>query len=237
MMRNFLLLTLCLLTANCFAADGTFQQELGERTLELEEIYYEDFTGGMDNWLAEGNARVSVSGGWLEVDCGETGYATVWCRTSFEGQQLVEYDIRLMPDTRQSNVNMFLMAGNPDAEGLLATTAQRDGEYGQYHEFRNYLITLLNNTSPEKREQLRVRLRLDPGFELVEEQWHPPFVFGKVYHVAYLIEPPKVSVYLDGDLVGSVEYAATYSSGLHGLRIWHTHSIYDNFRVSRLVGR
>ncbi|MBW7996541.1 MAG: hypothetical protein FVQ81_08255 [Candidatus Glassbacteria bacterium] len=219
------------------AAAETSSRMLGNRSVVLEEIYYEDFEGGLDDWLPEGSAAVSLNRGWLEVDGagGEGGYTTIWCRTPFEGPQLVEYDVRLMSRSMESNVNMFLLAGNPDVEGLLATTASRDGSYGQYHEFPNYLITILNGTSPEKREQLRLRMRLDPGFELVEEGWFEPLTFGRVHHVAYLLEPPKVSVYLDNRLLGSAVYGKTYTRGLHGLRIWRTHSIYDNFRVSRIV--
>lgn len=232
------LMAVALLSCGVALAE-TFQRELGGCTVELEEVYYEDFSGGMENWLAEGNAAVSVREGWLEVDgaAGDGSYATIWCRTPFEGAQLVEYDIRLMPGSRQSNVNMFLLAANPDTDGLIATSGDRDGFYPQYHEFPNYLITIYNITSPDKREQMRIRMRLDPGFELVSEQWHEPLVFGKVYRVAYLIEPPRVSVYLDGKLLGEVLYGKTYTRGLHGLRIWRTHSIYDNFRVSRVMGR
>jgi uncharacterized protein DUF6250 len=236
----FLLLTIVQLVCYTAAAGETFQRELDGRTLELEEVYYEDFGEGLENWLAEGNAAVSVREGWLDVDgaSGKGGYSTVWCRTPFQGPQLVEYDIRMMSVSRQSNINMFLLAANPDADGLIATTGERNGFYPQYHKFPNYLITILNTTSPaDKRERLRVRMRQDPGFELVSEQWHEPLVFGKVHHVAYLIEPPRVSVYLDGNPIGQVDYDKTYTSGLHGLRIWRTHSIYDNFRVSRIVGR
>ena len=235
----FLLVAVALLGSNAAAAGETFHRQLDGRALELEEVYYENFSEGMENWLVEGNAAASVREGWLDVDgaCGEGGYATVWCRTPFEGPQLVEYDIRMMSVSRQSNINMFLMAANPDTDGLIATTGDRNGFYPQYHKFPNYLITILNNTSPDKREQLRVRMRLNPGFKLVSEQWHEPLVFGKVHHVAYLIEPPRVNVFLDGNLIGRTEYDKTYTSGLHGLRIWRTHSIYDNFRVSRIVER
>lgn len=228
---------LCLLLAASSAAfAGTRNVNLDGRELELEEVFYDDFSGGLENWLPEGNAAVAANQGWLEVDCGDQGFATIWCRSEFDGPQVVEYDFRLMAGSRQSNVNMFLLAGNSDADGIIATTGERDGSYGQYHEFQNYLVTVLNGTSPAKREQLRVRMRLDPGFELTGERWHEPMVFGRVYHMAYLIEPPGLKVFLDGELIGEVTYGKTYTRGLHGLRIWHTHTRYDNFRVSRVVG-
>jgi hypothetical protein len=228
---------LCLLLlAGSAALAETRSITLGGRELALDEVFYDDFSGGLGNWLPEGNATVSANQGWLEVDCGETGAVTLWCRTEFDGPQVVEYDFRLLADSRQSNVNMFLLAGNPDAAGIVSTTLSRDGSYGQYHEFPNYLVTVLNATTPGKREQLRVRLRLDPGFGLAGEAWHEPLIFGKVYHLAYLLEPPGLKVFLDGELIGEVTYGESYTRGLHGLRIWHTHTLYDNFRVSRVAG-
>lgn len=135
-------------------------------------------------------------------------------------------------------MNMFLLGSMPGSPGILQTSHLRTGDYGEYHVFPNYLITLLNGTnSAEKREMMRVRMRLDPGFKLVGETWVEPFVFGRIYHVAYLLEPPEVGVYLDGRLLKKVSYGTVLEKGLHGLRIWSTHSLYDNFRVSRIVSK
>ena len=78
-------------------------------------------------------------------------------------------------------------------------------------------------------------MRLNPGFELVEEEWDEPLIFGKVYHIGYLIEPPRVTVLLNGKIMCRTEYDTELLSGLHGLRIWQTYSLYDNFRVSRVI--
>lgn len=234
-------LSLLLLSLLFFTAGGAFaesrSEKLGERLLKLEEIFYDGFDKGLENWTAEGDAVVGVKEGWLEVDAreGKVAAATIWCRREFAGPQVVEYDVRLLGNSIQSNVNMFLLASIPDAPGILESGGERDGSYDQYHRFPNYLITILNGISPEKVEMLRVRLRLDPGFKLVSESWSEPLVFGKVYHVAYLIEPPELTVYLDGREVGKAVYETKLERGLHGLRVWHTHSIYDNFRVSRVV--
>jgi Domain of unknown function (DUF6250) len=233
------LLTLFLSTF-LFVADlnaETFTKILGDKTYLLEEAFYDDFSGDLTNWSTEGDAKVGVSRDWLEVDCGALRgvAATIWCKREFEGSQLVEYDVRLMPDSRQSNINMFLMASIPDGPGILETGSQRSGKYSEYHVFPNYLITILNGTSPAKREMLRLRMRLDPGFQLVAEKWLEPLVFGRVYHIAYLIQSPRVSVYINGKKAVEHTYEKSLNQGMHGLRIWSTHSIYDNFRVSRIV--
>lgn len=220
----------------CAAAE-TYTARLGEKTYSLEEVFYENFSEDLRNWRAEGDAEVRLNSGWLEVDArsGEVGAVTIWCTSEFSGAQLVEYDVRLMDNSIQSNINMFLMASMPEGKGILATSGERNGSYGQYHTFPNYLVTILNAASSEKREMLRVRMRLDPGFKPAEEKWYEPLIFGRIYHVAYLIQPPEVTVFLDGRELARSTYGSVLERGLHGLRIWHTHSIYDNFRVSRLV--
>jgi len=233
-MRSILVIVLLAFLSPTVVTAQQFERTIDGRSMTFEEVYYNDFESGLDDWLSEGGADVHTDGRRLIVDARE-GMVTIWCRKEFSGPQLVEYDVRLMSTSMESNVNMFLLAGNPDARGILATTGERDGTYAQYHRFPNYLVTILNAPSSDKREQLRIRMRLDPGFELVEERWGEPLIFGKVYHVGYLIEPPKVTVLIDGDVMCSAVYDATLSAGLHGLRIWRTYSIYDNFRVSRVV--
>jgi len=237
---RFLLIFLAALFFAANLSAETYTRVLGGETLKLEEVFYDDFAGDLSNWRPEGDAKVRLSAGWLEVDASARRgvAATIWCTTEFEGPQLVEYDVRLMPDSRSSNVNMFLMASMPEGEpGILETSDQRTGEYGEYHVFPNYLITILNGTSPDKREMLRLRMRLDPGFRLVAEKWLEPLVFGQVYHVAYLIQMPKVTVYINDRPVAGHTYKVSLRRGLHGLRIWSTHSIYDNFRVGRILDR
>ena len=230
---------LLIVLAACGAAFAqAFTVKLGDKSYRCEEVFFDSFDQGLGHWLAEGDATIGVNQGWLDVDArfGEVGAVTIWCKSEFSGPQLVEYDVRLMANTIQSNVNMFLLASIPEGPGLLETSDTRNGGYSQYHAFPNYLITVLNNPHPDKKRwMLRLRLRLNPGFRLVEERWFEPLVFGQVYHISYLIQPPKVAVFLDGRKLGEAAYEETLTRGYHGLRIWHTHSIYDNFRVSRVA--
>lgn len=230
------LLTVFCLSGSPLEAE-TFVARIAGENLTLTEVFHEDFSGGLDRWLIEGDARVTVREGRLEVDAtsGTTQAATIWCRTEFEGSQLVEYDVRLMGGSIQSNINMFLMAAHGGDGDLLETSRERDGGYGQYHEFPNYLVTILNGDGPDKRERLRLRMRLNPGFELADERWFEPLAFGRVYRVACLIRPPLVTVLLDDVPLIRTLYREQLDRGRHGLRIWHTHSLYDNFRVSRII--
>lgn len=207
----------------------TVERTFGARILKLEPLFYEPFDHDLSHWQVEGEARVTISRGFLQVDASEAP-VTIWHREAFSGPQVVEYDVRLMPESLESNINMFLLADAPDVPGKIGT-----GRYKDYHAFPNYLITILNTTSPERRLMQRVRMRLNPGFELVSENWLAPLQYGRVYHVTYVLQPPRVSVYLDDHLVSDAVYEKRLDRGLHALRIWRTHSVYDNFQVSRII--
>ncbi len=233
MFSILIVLLLTILAVSPVSADP-FTRIIDGRELAFEEIYFEDFSESFDNWLSEGNALVELDRGRMRIDA-RGGMTTVWCKKEFSGPQLVEYDVRLMSESLESNINMILLAGNPDAGGLIAGTKERDGTYSQYHTFPNYLITVLNAVSKDKREQLRIRMRYNPGFELIGECWDEPLIFGKVYHIAYLIDPPELTIIINGKAICRTLYENSLLSGLHGFRIWQTHSLYDNFRVSRLL--
>jgi hypothetical protein len=222
---------LVLLCSNIALADA-FHRTFGTETLKLEELFYDGFDKNFSDWRAEGDARVEVREGFLEVDAtsGDISAATIWCTEKFSGPQVVEYDVRLMSRSLQSNVNMFLMAAIPDQPGKIGI-----GSYKDYHTFPNYLVTILNAVSPDRRQMLRLRMRLNPCFVLAREGWFEPIEFGHVYHVAYVVRPPELAVYLDDRLLGSHTYQTELNQGFHALRIWRTHSLYDNFRVSRIV--
>ena len=241
MKRFWLGSTLVLLTMQTLYGEIR-EARLGGKTYRLEEVFYDDFKGDLTNWRVEGDAEVRLYGGFLEVNAiqevtaTDVGASTIWCMKEFEGPQLVEYDVRLMGDTIFTNVNMFLMSSISTGPGILETSSERNGQYRQYHTFPNYLVTIINqNSTLEKRQRLRIRMRLNPGFNLVEECWQEPMVIGKVHHVAYVIDPPEVAVFVDDQPVCRNLYETELKRGLHGLRVYHTHSLYGNFRVSRLL--
>jgi hypothetical protein len=236
-MREIIVALLIAMAACGSALAQAFTVQLGDKSYHCEEVFFDTFEQGLGNWLAEGDATIGVNQGWLDVDArfGDVGAVTIWCKKEFSGPQVVEYDVRLMASTIQSNINIFLLASMPEGPSLLETSDTHNGSYSQYHVFPNYLITVLNGTHPQgKRTMLRLRMRQNPGFRLIEEGWFEPLLFGKVYHISYLIQPPKVAVFLDGRKLGEATYGEKLMRGYHGLRIWHTHSIYDNFRVSRV---
>jgi hypothetical protein len=210
----------------------------GDRTLELEETFFDDFTDGLNNWLIEGDGEVRQHHVFMEVDAreGSEGASTIWCKEKFEGPHVLEYDVRLMGNTVWTNINIFLMASMSEGPGIIETTSQRTGDYSEYHQFPNYLVTIINHNNPEeKRQMLRIRMRQNDGFHLIEECWREPLIIGKLNHIAYIIEPPRVDVYVNGERACDTIFPETLNEGLHGLRIYHTHSLYGNFHVSRIV--
>ena len=238
--------------AGCGSPDVTTQPgatrtlKLSDRTIELRTLYEDDFSNPSDDWVVEGVCPVAVREGRLFFDAtaATPQVLTVWCRRPFEGDQVVEYVARVEPGPGNTNLNFFLFGTNPDGSDVLSTSAQRTGKYSEYHRLNNYIVTYLNMDDAGEQDvkaadpaklRVRVRFRLDPGFNMVHETWRDePIVKGRDYHFAVVIQGPKIALYVDGEKV--FEHAdATHRSGHHGFRTWATNASADVFRVSRIV--
>ncbi len=219
------------------------ERVIGGKFYIVEELVYEDFVEGLSNWIIEGDADIGLYDGFLDANANkqalatQVGVATMWYKREFEGSQLIEYEVRLMGDSIFGHINMFLNASMPDGEGVLETSAERGGNYSEYLTFPNYSSMIINNeTHPtDKHQSLKVGFRLNPGFNQEAECWLKPLVHGQVYHFTYVLRPPELEILIDDTLVCRHRFSKTLTHGYHALRLYHTHSVYDNFRVSEII--
>ena len=219
------------------------EREIGGKVYIVEEIVYEDFTVDLSNWLMEGDARIRLYDGFLDANADkqakatQVGVATLWYKKEFEGPQIIEYDVRLMGDSILGHINMFLNAGMQDGKSVLDTSSTRRGNYSEYLTFPNYSSMIINNeTHPtDKQQSLKIGFRLNPGFNQEAECWLKPLVFGQVYHFTYILRPPEMEILIDDEPACRHRYSQTLTRGHHALRLYHTHSVYDNFRISEII--
>jgi hypothetical protein len=225
--------------------------ELAGETLRVETVFEDRFDGGLEHWVAEGTPRVSAGGGRLSVDAvgGVPHVATVWCRTPFAGDQVIEYTCRVEPTVDdlgrgETNMNVLLFASRPDGRGLAETAAERTGAYAEYHQLHTYILTYLNSDRQGRSpihgdcgEQLtRIRLRRCPGFRLMEELWRPPIEKGRQYRFTVAARGRRTQLFVDGlPVLDCREAEAPHRAGLHGYRTWMSHISSDLFRVSRIL--
>ena len=219
------------------------EREIGGKVYIVEEIVYEDFTEDLSNWLIEGDAGIRLYDGFLDANANkqalatQVGVATLWYKKEFNGPQIIEYDVRLMGDSIHGHINMFLNASMGDGKSVLDTSSTRRGNYSEYLTFPNYSSMIINNeTHPTgKRQSLKIGFRMNPGFNQESECWLKPLVFGQVYHLTYILRPPEMEILIDDKLACWHRYSQTLTRGHHALRLYHTHSIYDNFRISKII--
>lgn len=208
--------------------------ELSDQALELETLFEADFESPSDleSWVFEGTKSVAVRRGRLVIDAreGSRPYATGWCQRRFEGDGLVELVVASRGG--RDNLNLFLFGAEPDGSSVFEASGQRTGRYREYHELANYIVTFLNEGG-----RGRVRLRANPGFELLQEEFVDPIEAGRDYHLSVAVQGTRIRFYIDGKkVIDHTEARPAHRRGHHALRTWRTLFDADSFRVSRIVG-
>ncbi|MBN1810134.1 MAG: DUF1961 family protein [Planctomycetes bacterium] len=214
--------------------------ELPDRQVKVETLYEDDFSAPNDDWLPEGGAEIRLADGRLFMDAREAEgrehpYLTLWCRKPFAGDTVIEYTARVedTPDG-STNLNFFVYASHLDGSSVIDTTAERTGDYPEYHVFNNYIYTYLNGTA-EGGPRTRVRYRKDPGFNLVKEAWREPIVKGRDYDFLIAVQGPRMRFYVDNELIIDHDDAGSpHRQGHHGFRTWHTFMSAAGFRISSI---
>lgn len=209
-------------------------KKIGERSFKVNLIYADDFSN-LDNWVVESTGSVEVLNNELIWDCHQAGkgYGTIWCKRFFQEPTIIEYDVVTI--SGRDNIN-FIFYATKEPEGLLETTSERTGEYGEYHKFPNYIITYLTNYQP----QWRIRFRKNPGFNLLSETYYDRSTKqGQKQHITYVFENDgSMSLYSDGNLLHTYkDVEAPFRSGYHGLRTFRSTLRYSNFRVYSILDK
>ena len=246
--KSMTMLVTCILIAGTLFGSGKsiaepVERVIGGKVYIVEELVYEDFVENLDNWVIEGDADIHLYDGFLVANANkqalatQVGVATLWYAREFEGPQVIEYDVRMMGDSILGHINMFLNASMPGAESVLETSPERAGNYSEYLTFPNHSSMIINNeTHPtDKHQSLKIGFRLNPGFNQESECWLKTLVYGQVYHFTYVLRPPELEILIDDKLACRHRYSQTLDHGYHALRLYHTHSVYDNFRISEII--
>lgn len=192
-----------------------------------ELIYEADFESA-ENWIVESNGSLDVSDGELKWDCeGGSVRGTIWCKQRFEGPLMVEYDVQSLAG--RDNLNLILY-GRTENDDLLETTDERTGDYPEYHEFPNYIMTHVTDGDGRN----RVRFRKDPGFNLLDEMFEESRIEqGVTFHMESIVkEDGTMTLKRNGDELLTCKDDDTLPlSGYIGLRTWNTRLVYSDFKV------
>jgi len=216
---------------------------------KLEKVLFqEDFDSYADSptlpagWWHEGSTAVRIEKGRLRADANmdnngeDYGTSTIWLDRTFGGCLRVEFDACVLAsDADKNNINFFLLFSDPAGRPLQQTRYERaDGQYGKYHTLNGYVITFLANGEPDK---ARFRMRDDPGFHLLQEEFTYECRRNKIYHIAIEKRDKRITYAVDGFVcLDKIDDAANpeHKSGIIGFRTWHTDLWWDNLKVTQL---
>lgn len=224
-----------------------------------EILFEEDFNKYADGsrlpsgWWCEGSKAVRIEKGHLQADANPDGSGeprpslgagrgedyeacTVWLNKEFSGNIRVEFDAHVLAsEGDKNNINFFLFFSDPSGKSLYDTKDERaDGKYGKYHKLNGYVFTFLANGNPQK---ARFRMRDDPGFGLLKENYAYECRQSKTYHVTIEKNSNRITYEVDGTVyLDAVDNTANpeHTAGIIGFRTWRTEMWWDNLRVIRL---
>ena len=154
----------------------------------------EDFDSYADNsklpvgWWQEGSKAVRIEKGRLHADANldnngeDQGTSTIWLDKTFRGDICVEFDAHVLASNGdKNNINFFFLFSDPSDRPLWQTKNKRaDGQYSKYHKLNGYVFTFLANGNPSN---ARFRMRDDPGFHLLQENFSYECKQNKTYHI------------------------------------------------------
>lgn len=212
------------------------------------EIFKEDFNSYPDGsklpvgFWREGSKAVRIENGRLRADANldnngeDYGTSTVWLDKVFTGDIQVEFDAQVLAsEGEKNNINFFLFFSGPSGKSLRQTKNERaDGQYGKYHKLNGYVFTFLANGNPEN---ARFRMRDDPGFHILQENFAYECKQNKTYHITITKKGNRITYAVDGAVyMDKIDDIANpeHKSGIIGFRTWHTDLWWDNLEVTEL---
>ncbi|MDO8544520.1 MAG: DUF1961 family protein [Opitutaceae bacterium] len=211
------------------------QPEPGEPRVGRD--WQEDFSAGMTRWWSEGGERVWVEEGRLhewadKPDQPGGGVATVWCREPLPADFECEVEARVISSSiSANNINLFFCYSDPSGRPLEETReARRTADYRFYHGLNGYIVTFLNEDG-----QARIRLRRNPGFNLLVEDRVGECRAGVTYRMKFRKQEGEIVFSVDGRELARFTDPAPWRGGLFGLRTFRTNLWWDNIRVRRLA--
>ena len=196
----------------------------------------EDFSAGMSGWWPEGGERVWVEEGRLHVraDAPQVaggGVNTVWSRRPLPADFELEVDAHVVSSsTDVNNINLFFCYSDPSGRPLEETRESRaSAAYNLYHPLNGYIATFVKEAGAA-----RIRLRRNPGFNLLKEHRGGESRAGLTYRLKVRKQAGEIVFSLDGSEVARARDPNPWSGGLLGLRTFRTHLWWDNIRVRPL---
>ena len=182
------------------------------------------------DWWEEGGERVWTEDGRLHVKADAPGrnMATVWFRQPHASDFEFEATAQVVSSSKDvNNINLFFSYAGPDGRGLEDTRAQRkSAEYGLYHKLPGYIVTFVNEAG-----QARLRLRRNPGFQLLAEARTYHCRAGVPYRLRLVKRGGEIRFSVDGEERLRAVDPRPLGGGHLALRTFSTHLWWKDIRI------
>jgi hypothetical protein len=167
------------------------------------------------------------------------GAATAWWTETLPPDFFLSLEAHVVSSPKQANnINLFLCYSDPSGRPLLETSAGRaSADYNLYHRLNGYIITFLNDAAGEGGRNVdgstkaRVRIRRNPGFQLLKETYVRHCRAGVTYRLSVRKRGGIIRFAVDGETLLEAVDELPWAQGLMALRTFGTHIWWDNVRV------
>jgi len=197
----------------------------------VQWIGREDFDDAwLTRWAVEGFSQVHVEDGKLFVRKlpGTHTPTTVWYRQDLPQNVIVRYRGKPVSPAEKNccNLNQFLHAREPEGGPL---RFGRCGQYTEYHEIPNYIVTFVGGCMPGWS-----RVRRDPGFNMVSESSIRTEV-DQEYEIVLTMQDGRLRYYIDGEKIHDYTDPDPLPPGKFGLRSWSTNAWWSDIQFGSLT--
>jgi hypothetical protein len=213
----------------------------GSGRLRMEE----DFSRGLADWWTEGGETHWIEAGRLHMKADNPkieggGAATAWWRLPHPADFDLTLDAHVVSSSIEANnINLFFCYSDPAGKPLFDTReSRRTADYNLYHQLNGYIVTFLNDAKGEGgRNQdgsakARVRIRRNPGFQLLNETFTKQCRAGVTYQLSLSKRGGHIRFAVDGETLLEADDPEPWQGGLLGLRTYRTFLWWDNLRLT-----
>ncbi len=201
----------------------------------------ERFSSTFTDWWAEGGERIAVEEGRLRMMADNPnikggGVATAWWKVPHPADFELTLDAHVLSSSiGANNINLFFCYVDPNGKPLIDTReSRRSADYNLYHGLNGYIVTFLNDTAgeggrnPDGSTKARVRIRRNPGFQLLKETFARQCRPGATYRLALSKHGGQIRFAVDGETLLEVVDPMPWQGGLLALRTYRTDLWWDN---------